>query len=334
MSNERRQVEAVHVLHHQEGPAVCFVGVVGDHDIRVREPRGGLDLLLEAPQRIGRPHEFGRQRFQGHDPVHAAMDGFEYVPHAAMPQAVQDHIVAQDERIVSALTQRLGLIRRQFAQLHQPPRQVQPARRPLLVGQSRQALLYCLGRHQPDRGQPRDELFAANRLRQSGHRFGQFPVGTVRVRDDGSRLAEGLLFKLGQIDPTRDVGKPLLQLCPLNRPVKPRAGQAFGGQQFGQDLVATPQFRPLVEVVLDQRPLTGPPAVLLVDLDQGQQHAPPTGIRRGGQEVRNRRVTLRLPRRFESLDDRTVRGPSGVVQFGHTLGQAISHRGLPNAAKI
>jgi len=48
--NQRRQVDALHVLHHQERPAVRFVGIVGDHDIRMREPRGGLHFLLKPPQ--------------------------------------------------------------------------------------------------------------------------------------------------------------------------------------------------------------------------------------------------------------------------------------------
>ena len=52
--DERREVGAVDVLHHQEVRAAGFVGVVGGDDVGMFELGGGFDLALEPPQRLGR----------------------------------------------------------------------------------------------------------------------------------------------------------------------------------------------------------------------------------------------------------------------------------------
>jgi len=259
------------------------------------------------------------------------MDRLEDLPHAALAQAVQDHIVAQDERIVPVLDQRPGLICGQLAQQDQPPRQVQAVDRPLLLGQSRQTFLHRRGRHQAGGGQPPEECVTAKRLRRTSHRFGKFAEVAVRARAAGNRFPVGLLFNLGQIDPPGDAGKPLFQFRPLNRPVKGRPGQAFGGEQLERGFVAIRQFRPLLQVAFDQRPLRGPPAVLLVRLDQGQQHVAPAGIGISGHKVRNRGLTLRLPSGFKTFHDRTQRQPRRIVQFDLKLRYPIHHRRLPNA---
>jgi len=56
--HKRRQIAAVHVLHHKEMRARRFVGIVSDHDVGVRQPGRRLHLPLEPPHRFGRLRDF------------------------------------------------------------------------------------------------------------------------------------------------------------------------------------------------------------------------------------------------------------------------------------
>ena len=111
--------------------AADFVGIVGDHDVRMRQLGRRLDLALEPPQQFGRPDDLGREDFQGDQPFHPPMLGLQHQPHAALAELVQDHVVAQDQRPALARLDLLDLVRGQFLAADQVP--APTARRPAVA---------------------------------------------------------------------------------------------------------------------------------------------------------------------------------------------------------
>ncbi len=61
------------------------------------------DLTLKASRCCRILRHGRRQHLDRHDPLHAAMLGLEHLPHAAGPDLVEDRVVAEDQRLGSAL---------------------------------------------------------------------------------------------------------------------------------------------------------------------------------------------------------------------------------------
>jgi hypothetical protein len=111
--DDSRQVLALDVFHDQVVRAGMLVGVVGGHDVGVREPGGGLHLAIEAIDSLRRSHRGRGKHFDGHHPVHAPMQGLDDHAHAALAQLVENHILVEDQVLRLALGHGRRLIARE-----------------------------------------------------------------------------------------------------------------------------------------------------------------------------------------------------------------------------
>lgn len=85
-----RQIDAVHVLHHQDRRAVDLTRVVRLDDIRMPQPPGSFHLAIEACDREFVIGPALGQNLQGHHAVQMHVQGLEDGAHAAFAQLCQE----------------------------------------------------------------------------------------------------------------------------------------------------------------------------------------------------------------------------------------------------
>ena len=95
----------------------CFVGVVGLHDIGMRQFGGGFDLAMKARDRRLRRDQVGRQHFERDDPLHPAMPRETDDAHAAGAEFVEHDIVAQHQAGRVSLANATQLVDGEFIRL-------------------------------------------------------------------------------------------------------------------------------------------------------------------------------------------------------------------------
>ncbi len=85
---------AVVVCHRDEQVAVfCFVDLVDRANVGVIQGGCGLRLLYEAGLGRGIAGEFGREKFQGHDPVETGVLGLVDLAHSSLADLGEDLVV-------------------------------------------------------------------------------------------------------------------------------------------------------------------------------------------------------------------------------------------------
>ncbi len=105
-----RQVAAFDILHRQVVQAMCFAGIVGCDDVRMHEPRGKLDFLIEAlHHRVG-VGRLRRQHLERDDTLHASMLRLVDLPHPSGAEFVEHQVLAKEEAFAAPLVNILGLI--------------------------------------------------------------------------------------------------------------------------------------------------------------------------------------------------------------------------------
>ena len=101
LADELVEVGPVDVFHDQIMPALDLVGVEGGDDVGVMQLGGGANLALEHLHGLGRLHELRRQHLDGHDALHRHVHGLVDPAHAALPQLVENLVLAQKEAAAS-----------------------------------------------------------------------------------------------------------------------------------------------------------------------------------------------------------------------------------------
>ena len=99
--------------------AVGFTGVVGDDDVRMRQPGGGFDLAMKCRTDSGDVIAVDGRTFNADDALHALMPGLEDLPHAAGADLVEHSILVENKAPDVAFAGDLGLERRKLATLDQ-----------------------------------------------------------------------------------------------------------------------------------------------------------------------------------------------------------------------
>jgi hypothetical protein len=75
--------------------AFGLVGVVGHDDVRMVQPGGVFDLALKAGAGTLLLHQIGGQHLEGHDPIHAYVEGLVDLAHPAGPEALENAILTE-----------------------------------------------------------------------------------------------------------------------------------------------------------------------------------------------------------------------------------------------
>ena len=119
-----RQVAPVDVLHDQKMDAVRMIGVLRPHNVRVVQLAGRSNFPLETLDDPFVLHHARRQQLDGHDPVQQPMTGPKHLPHPASPDLVQQHVVAEHQRLGFAAISLLRLKPRQLLLPNQFPSQL------------------------------------------------------------------------------------------------------------------------------------------------------------------------------------------------------------------
>jgi hypothetical protein len=113
----------VHELRDEIVDLLLVAGIEGPHEVRVVEAAEDAHLATEGGLRLRCPFR-ARQHLHGHEPAHELVLRLEHLPHASLPQLVEEDVGAQPKD---------GAAREQFTGLI-------PGERPLLdeaVGQGR-----------------------------------------------------------------------------------------------------------------------------------------------------------------------------------------------------
>ena len=90
----------------------------------------------------------GESTFNGHQPLHPPVLGLEHQPHAALAELVEDHVVAQHQRLAFARVDLLGLVGGELLLADQFPRQLFAVLRFLVGGQTVDQRSDLVGRQQ------------------------------------------------------------------------------------------------------------------------------------------------------------------------------------------
>ena len=96
------------------------IHVVGADDVTVVERGGGLGLAVEAGKVGGVFHAVLGQHLDRHPPLHQHVLGQIHAAHPARAQMVQQLVLAQEEALVAALQQLVGLPAGDQAGLDEP----------------------------------------------------------------------------------------------------------------------------------------------------------------------------------------------------------------------
>ncbi len=117
------QVGALDVLHGQVAIVAGQRGVVGQHDVGVRELGGGLHLAAEACQQVLLILAVGADYLEGDEAVHEGVPGLEDLAHAALPDPLQQQVRPQHQALGAALQDLVDLEGCYPAAAHQLGRQ-------------------------------------------------------------------------------------------------------------------------------------------------------------------------------------------------------------------
>ena len=98
--DEGREILPFDILHDEIPDAALHAGVVGLHDIGVREPGGGFDFAAEPFDRGLVLGEGRREQLDRDQALHVPVLGLVNLPHAASADFRQEHIVANYQRRV------------------------------------------------------------------------------------------------------------------------------------------------------------------------------------------------------------------------------------------
>ncbi len=97
------QVGALDVLHSQIVIVAGQGGVVGEHDVGVRELGGRLHLAAEADQQFLLVEAVGADDLEGDEAVHEGVPGLEDLAHAALPEPLHQQVRPQHQTLGAAL---------------------------------------------------------------------------------------------------------------------------------------------------------------------------------------------------------------------------------------
>jgi len=180
--DERRQVAAVHILHHEEVRTARFASIVGDHDVGMRQPGRSFDLTLEPSQSLRRLGHLGREHLQRHQPFHPPVLGLEDQPHPALAELVENDVLPQHQRPALAGVNLLGLVSGELLETDQLLRQLFAILRFLLGGQAVDQCNNLIRGHQTAVGKLMHELVDRDRHdefpgRKHGRKAGWCPPG-------------------------------------------------------------------------------------------------------------------------------------------------------------
>ena len=115
------QISPLDVFHDQQVGAANLVGIVGQHDVGVRQGRRRPDLAFEAAHGIGVGQPLLADQLQGDDMAQLPVAGLEDLAHAPLAQPLQQHVGPQQQFLASSLEQLVGLVRSQPATPDQFP---------------------------------------------------------------------------------------------------------------------------------------------------------------------------------------------------------------------
>ena len=107
------EVDPFDVFHDEEVGAADLVGVDGPDDVGVVELRGGADLALEAADGVGVLQALLADDLDGDDAAELPVAGLEDGAHAALAEALQQDVGAEQQARALALEELVGLVRRQ-----------------------------------------------------------------------------------------------------------------------------------------------------------------------------------------------------------------------------
>ena len=123
--DERRKIAAIDTLHDEEVDAIRTVSIVGGNNVRMAQFGSGLDLpLFKAGDGSLVLCQRGRQEFDCHEPIHAAVPRLEDLPHPACTDFLQQQVVPQRQRLSLAAGDFFHLKFRQLLLANEVPGQV------------------------------------------------------------------------------------------------------------------------------------------------------------------------------------------------------------------
>src|SRR5262249_38221709 len=113
------QVNAVHVLHHQNVSGTDRTCIKGVDYVRVLELTDDLNFAIEAGDHVRIGKQLLPDQLQSNRAVHLLMLGLEHLAHSTFTAAFQEAIRTQHQVLSAALEQLIDLVCRQPTALQQ-----------------------------------------------------------------------------------------------------------------------------------------------------------------------------------------------------------------------
>ena len=95
LTEELREIDAIHILHHQIVEPQLLTKVMNGHDVRMIQTREDLRLTLKSCRKAGLDTDLLRQHFHRHKPVEPFLPRLVNRAHATLADHPQPFVIRQ-----------------------------------------------------------------------------------------------------------------------------------------------------------------------------------------------------------------------------------------------